>query len=125
RLRPPGRQLARAATGGAAARTAGMPGIGRGELAVVIVLTVSGAVVETREARPVLAPQRQQQRRTRAGDETGEGLQLAIGPGGLGLDEGPDAVEAAQRVVEAHDLERAPAGRLHRRGGIRRGGAVQ
>src|SRR5690606_12880938 len=63
--------------------------------------------------------------RAGAAEQGGEGLQLRLGAGGLAFDEAADAVEAAQRVVEAHDLERAPAGRLQRRGGVQLRGAVQ
>src|SRR5690606_39562284 len=94
-------------------------------LLVVAVLAVTGAVVEAGEAGPVLAPQRTDQRRTGPRNQRGEGFQLAVGAGGVAFDEAADAVESAQRVIEAHDLERAPAGRLHRRFRIQRGGAVQ
>jgi hypothetical protein len=74
---------------------------------------VRRAVVGGSEGFPILRAQRRQIRRPR--DEASEQRQLCVGPRVLLRDELLDVGATAVRIVEAHDLEHAPARGLQRR----------
>src|SRR3546814_1079593 len=93
------------------------PGVALLEFLVVAIAGVAGPVVCGGELLPAAPAQRGQERRPR--DEARERACLLLGTGMLRGGEGLDVGEAGVGIVEAHDLEQAPAGRLQRRGAVR------
>jgi hypothetical protein len=89
----------------------------------VVVLRVLRAVVCLRECLPVLRLQRGEVRRPR--NEAREAFHLLVGAGVLQGDERFDVGAAAIGVVEAHDLEHAPARGLQRGRAVERAGRVE
>src|SRR3546814_17686208 len=96
------------------------PGVALLEFLVVAIAGVAGPVVCGGELLPAAPAQRGQERRPR--DEARERACLLLGTGMLRGGEGLDVGEAGVGIVEAPDLEQAPAGRLQHRAAVGQAG---